>query len=166
MILSLPSEHGLKMGASTMATVKDLLNRKGNYVACAGKGITVLQATQKMNEHRIGALVILENDKVAGIFTERDILVRVVAAGLDPAKTPVEKVMTTSLAVCVPETSLDECKAVMTEKRIRHLPVVDGHQLLGIVTSGDILYQEQMKGEQTIRYLKEYIQGPYSNSEG
>jgi CBS domain-containing protein len=147
-----------------MATVKEILDKKGSFVACVEKGVTVLEATKMMNEKRIGALVICDKDKVAGIFTERDILVRVVAAQIDPATTPVEKVMTTTLACCMPETTLDECKEIMTEKRIRHLPVVKDQKLLGIITSGDVLYQEKKKGQQTIQYLKEYIQGPFPDS--
>jgi CBS domain-containing protein len=147
-----------------MATVKDILDKKGAFVACAEKEVTVLEATKLMNEKRIGALVICDKDKVVGIFTERDILVRVVAAQIDPANTPVEEVMSSPLACCLPETTLDECKDVMTDKRIRHLPVVKDKKLLGIITSGDILSQEKKKGQQTIQYLKEYIQGPFPDS--
>lgn len=147
-----------------MATVKDILDKKGSFVACMEKDATVLEAIRLMNTRRIGALVICDKERVVGIFTERDILARVVGAELDPAKTLVKDVMTSDLACAVPETTFEECREVMTAKRIRHLPVVQEHKLLGIVTSGDILYQERKKEQQTIKYLKEYIHGPYTNS--
>lgn len=147
-----------------MVTVQDILDRKGSFVACMDSGASVLEATRLMNERRIGALVICENENVVGIFSERDVLSRVVAEERDPRTTKVGKVMTHPLACCVPETSLEECKEVMTAKRIRHLPVVKDHELLGIITSGDVLYLEKKKGQETIKYLKEYIHGPYSPS--
>jgi len=147
-----------------MNTVKEILERKGSAVCCIGRKASVLEAVQEMNAHRIGAIVVNDGDRIVGIFTERDVLTRVVAQGLDPANTPVEKVMTSQLACCMPETPLEECKSVMTEKRIRHLPVVKDHRLLGIITSGDILFGEKHREQQTIKYLKEYIHGPYAAS--
>ena len=147
-----------------MTTVADILKRKGSEVACMDKKKTVLDATIEMNKRRIGALVILDGDHVAGIISERDILTRIVAAKADPSATRIEQVMTSPIAICLPETTIEECKNVMTEKRIRHLPVVKNHKLMGIITSGDILYQERTKTKETIKYLEEYIQGPYSTS--
>jgi len=146
-----------------MTTVKDVLDRKGSFVAYVNKSSTVLDATQEMNARRIGAVVVCDDSKVVGIFTERDILVRVVGGQLDPSTTLVGDVMTAPVACCVPDTTVEECRTVMTEKRIRHMPVVDENQLLGIVTSGDIMAQEKSRSQQTIKYLKEYIYGPYSH---
>jgi CBS domain-containing protein len=142
-----------------MANVKDILEKKGANVTTTTPSVTVLEATQAMNAHRVGALVVTEGDRVVGVFTERDVLTRVVAAGLDPTATRVEDVMTTPVAYCTLDTSLDDCKAIFTEKRIRHLPVMDGDKLAGIVTSGDLLAYEAKSHEQTIRYLEEYIHG-------
>lgn len=147
-----------------MATVADILKRKGSSVVCMDKSETVLKATVEMNNRRIGGLVVLDKDRVVGIITERDVLTRIVAAKADPATTKIEQVMTSPIACCAPETTIEECGAVITEKRIRHLPVVKDGQLLGIITSGDILYQERRKTDETIKYLEEYIHGPYTNT--
>lgn len=140
-----------------MLTVQQILDRKGNQVISIEEQATVRDAAAKMNQHRIGALVVLRGDKVVGIFTERDILTRVVAEGRDPAATPVGDVMTTPVACCQPDTRLAECRTVMTQKRIRHLPVVIGNRLVGIISSGDILAQETAEQQRTIQYLHEYL---------
>ena len=97
---------------------------------------------------------------MAGIITERDILRRVVAAERNPALTAVREVMTASVACCRRETSLDECRSVMTSKRIRHLPVVDEHGVCGIVTIGDLMAHEVDEHQATIEHLNGYIFGP------
>ena len=142
-----------------MGTVQDILHRKGSAVHSIGATGLVLEAARQMNDLGVGGLVVVDGELAVGMFTERDILRRVVAARLDPATTSVRDVMTTPIAVCRPGTSIAECRAVMTEKRIRHLPVVDGEQLLGIVTIGDILAHEIGEHETTIEYLNSYIFG-------
>jgi CBS domain-containing protein len=94
-----------------------------------------------------------------GIITERDILRRVVAAERNPSLTPIRDVMTAPVACCKPETTLLECRSVMTDKRIRHLPVVDEHGLRGIVTIGDLMAQEVGEHQATVEYLSSYIFG-------
>lgn len=142
-----------------MATVQVVLARKGGQVVTIGVSDTVLTAATLMNERGIGGLVVLDGDKVAGMFTERDILRRVVAKRRDPAATPVRDVMTTPVAFCRGETTLEECRAVMTDRRIRHLPVVDEKGVCGIVTIGDLMAHEVTEQEATIQYLNEYIFG-------
>jgi CBS domain-containing protein len=144
-----------------VATVQDILDMKNSSVASISKADVVLDAAKKMNDSRIGSLVVTEGDNVVGIFTERDILTRIVAAGRNPGNTPVGEVMSTPVACCRRDTTLEECRAVMTQKRIRHLPVVEEKKLLGIVTSGDILARRIDVHEETIRYLNEYIYGHY-----
>lgn len=142
-----------------MATVQAVLARKGGDVFTIGIADSVLTAATLMNERGIGGLVVLDGGRVAGMFTERDILRRVVAMRRDPASTPVREVMTSPVAFCRQETTLGECRAVMTEKRIRHLPVVDGKGVCGIVTIGDLMAHEVDDHEATIQYLNEYIFG-------
>ncbi len=142
-----------------MAIVQTILLRKGREVVTVGTDETVLAAANLMNERGIGGLVVTEGDRVSGIFTERDMLRRVVAARRDPATTRVRDVMTAPVASCRPDTTLAECRAFMTEKRIRHLPVVDDKGLCGIVTIGDLLAQEVGEHEATIEYLSHYIHG-------
>lgn len=142
-----------------MPTVEVVLARKGGQVVTIGAADSALMAATLMNERAIGGLVVLEAGRVAGMFTERDILRRVVAMKRDPAATPVREVMTTPVAFCRRETTLGECRAVMTEKRIRHLPVVDDKGVCGIITIGDLMAHEVTDQEATIQYLNEYIFG-------
>lgn len=144
-----------------MATVQSILNRKGARVVTIGEDATVLDAARRMNEHRIGALVVTRGDKVVGIFSERDILNRVVAAQREPSKTRVAEVMTSPVLVCAPETTRDECRAVMREKRVRHLPVVADGRLVGVVSIGDMYEAVEADQESTIQYLYEYMHGEW-----
>jgi CBS domain-containing protein len=104
--------------------------------------------------------VVVEGAKVVGIFTERDILVRVVAESRDPNRLTVGQVMTSPVVCVTPETDLQECKSIVTTRRIRHIPVVVDGELIGIVTSGDIMARESKEREVTIESLQEYIGGP------
>ena len=143
-----------------MPTVQDILSHKGNEVASVQRERSVIDAAREMNRLRIGSLVVVEGAKVVGIFTERDILVRVVAEGRDPNRLTVGQVMTAPVVCVTPETDLQECKSIVTTRRIRHIPVVVEGELLGIVTSGDIMARESMEREVTIESLQEYIGGP------
>jgi CBS domain-containing protein len=143
-----------------MPKVQDILSHKGSDVAVIESDRSVVDAAQEMNRRRIGSLVVMKGQRVVGIFTERDILVRVVAERRDPEKTPVGEVMTAPVITCIPETQLADCRAIVTNRRIRHIPVVVSGKLLGIVTSGDILAHESMEREVTIDSLAEYIGGP------
>lgn len=140
-----------------MTTVQTILDKKGTFVATIGPDDTVLTAARRMNDRRIGALMVMDGDKVKGIFTERDILTRVVAEQRDPAATRVGDVMTTEMAVCPAETPLADCRAQMTSRRIRHLPIVEGDRLLGIITSGDIMAHESAEQQETIEHLNQYV---------
>ncbi len=143
-----------------MAKVSDLLARKGSHVFTVGPEASVLQAALLMNEHRIGALVVVETGRVVGIFTERDVLQRVVAGQRDPSSTRVSEVMTTEVACCSPDTSLEEARGAMKNRRIRHLPVVDSELALrGLISIGDLNAQATAEQEHTIHLLQEYLHG-------
>ncbi len=140
-----------------MPTAQDILANKSAEVAIIGEEATVMEAAKIMSDRRIGSLVVGRRENVVGIFTERDVLNRVVARHLDPSETIVKEVMTTPVACCQPTTKLAECRSVMTEKRIRHLPVVKENRLLGMISSGDILALEAGEQQRTIEYLYEYL---------
>ena len=145
-----------------MATVQDLLREKGSTtVYSIDKASSVLDAAKEMNIHKVGALVITDDDKrVLGIFTERDVLQRVVAVQLDPAKVLVGDVMTKEIACCRIDTVIEEAKSVMKTKRIRHLPVVGNDMLLeGMISIGDLNAYHTNSQEVTIQYLHEYLYG-------
>jgi len=143
-----------------MSTVHSILCRKGAEVLTIDADQSVLAAAERMNERGIGGLVVVEGERMVGIVTERDILRRVVAAERDPALTPVREVMTSPVACCRRDTNLAECRAVMTNQRIRHLPVIDERGLCGIVTIGDLMAHEVSEQEATIEHLHGYIFGP------
>ena len=144
-----------------MHTVMSILKAKGQQVESISDDATVLKAAETMNQRHIGALVVTRGEKVVGIFTERDILNRIVAKHRDPSGTIVRDVMTAPVACCTPETSRTECRNVMKNRRIRHLPVVEDDRLVGIVSIGDILQDEGEEQEETIRYLYEYMHGEW-----
>jgi CBS domain-containing protein len=108
-------------------------------VHAVGRNTPVSECVQKMIELNIGALLIMEGDELLGIFSERDCLVRVVGAGLDPGETLVRDVMTPDPRCVTPQTSLHEAMNIVSNYRIRHLPVIDGGQVLGMVSSGDLM---------------------------
>ncbi|MDH3584518.1 MAG: CBS domain-containing protein [Phycisphaerae bacterium] len=143
-----------------MAHVHDILLEKGDEVYTIGEGATVLEATQLMNRHKIGSLVVVRDEHVVGVFTERDVLRRVVAEHLDPETTRVRNVMTSKVVCCTPENTLNEVRSMMKRRKIRHLPVVDGGgDLVGVLSIGDLNAWSIHDGEVTIQYLHEYIYG-------
>ncbi|HAI11844.1 MAG TPA: histidine kinase [Phycisphaerales bacterium] len=143
-----------------MPNVASILAEKGSKVLTISKGATVLEAARMMNENKCGSLLVTEDTQLLGIITERDVLSRVVAAERDPAATPVLAVMTQEIAVCTAETSIEEARTVMRNRRIRHLPVVDGHdQLVGVVSIGDLNAYRLEGQEKTIHLLHEYLYG-------
>lgn len=144
-----------------MPNVQHILTRKGRGVINIDEDATALDAAKRMNDHRIGALVVTRGEKVVGIFTERDVLCRIVAPQRDPAATRVDEVMTTPVLVCSPQTTRDEVRAVMREKRVRHLPVVDAGRLVGMVSLGDVNEAVADDQAQTIQYLHEYLYGEW-----
>jgi len=143
-----------------MATVNDILAVKGSHVLSIGPDATVLMAATLMNDHRVGCLVVLDQGRVSGIFTERDVLRRVVGEQRDPARTLVSEVMTAEVVCCQPETELEEVRGAIMNRRIRHLPVVDHEgRLLGLVSIGDLNARLAASQEQTIHLLQEYLAG-------
>ena len=141
-----------------MAAVKDVLARKGRSVVTVSGDTTVLDASIEMTERGIGAVLIVdEAGAVAGIFTERDVLRRVVAERRDPAATRLRDVMSTAVITCSPGTTLEECGAVMTARRIRHLPVIGDGALVGVLSSGDVLAYRADEQQTTIEQLQSYV---------
>ncbi len=140
-----------------MASVKELLTRKKGDLLVVSPETTVLEAAELMNTHGTGSVLVTENDCLVGIFTERDLMRRVVAAHRDPAATPLRDVMTTSLVTCTPEATTNDCGALMSERRIRHLPVVEQDKVQGVVTTGDLLAHELREKEAAIQQLEAFV---------
>ncbi|MDH3456765.1 MAG: CBS domain-containing protein [Gemmatimonadota bacterium] len=140
-----------------MATVQDIVGPKGRSVVSIVADDSVLTAARLMNNRGIGCVVVLEDDELVGIFTERDILRRLVAERRDPATTTIREVMTAPVITCRPEAKIEECAALITERRIRHIPVIDDDGLCGMITSGDILAHQVGEQADTIQYLNNYM---------
>jgi len=143
-----------------MTTVHEILAAKGPEVQSIHPEATVYEAAVRMNEVRIGSLVVLHEGRLSGIITERDILMRVVAERRDPAQTRVSDVMTAEVVCGRPHTSLEEARGVMKNRRVRHLPITDEQgRLLGVVSIGDLNAHQETTQERTIHLLHEYIYG-------
>lgn len=143
-----------------MPTVHEVLLAKGSEIYTIRPEATVLDATRRMNQHKIGALVVMQDNQVVGIVTERDVLQRIVAEQRDPASVPVSDVMTTDVICAEPDTDLEDAANIMKTRRIRHLPVCDSHgNLLGMISIGDLNAQHASAQEQTIHFLSDYIYG-------
>ena len=143
-----------------MPTVSDILQTKGSAVHNIDPNATVLEAIQKMNQHKLGALVVMAGGRVAGMFTERDVLVRVVGELRNPAETKVGEVMTSEVICVPPQTDIDEIGAIMQQRRIRHIPVCDEDGTLhGMISIGDVNAQYASNAEQHIHFLNDYIYG-------
>jgi CBS domain-containing protein len=141
-----------------MSTVKQLLQKKGTEVYSVTLKSTVQQALSLMSEKGCGALLVLEGDNLAGIFSERDFARKVLSesCALDE---PVERYMTSEVYAVTPETSIDECMALMTTKKFRHLPVLEGKKLAGVISIGDIVKDVIANKDILIRSLENYIVG-------
>jgi CBS domain-containing protein len=143
-----------------MGHVSDILEGKGTDVLGTEASATVYDAVAKMVEGNVGALLVYEGEMLAGIVTERDYLRRVAVEGRNERTTPVREIMTRELVYVGPEASIDECMAVMTERRIRHLPVLgEERTVLGIVSIGDVVKFQSKEQSVQIRFLTEFISG-------
>ena len=143
-----------------MPSVQDVLSTKGGQVHSVSPNTTALDAIHKMNQHKIGALLVIDKGKVVGMFTERDVLRRVVGEERQPASVTVGEVMTEDVICVSPATDLDEVSTIMKNRKIRHIPVCDDDgQLHGMVSIGDVNAYHASNQEAQIHFLSEYIYG-------
>ena len=144
-----------------MDKVKRLLDEKGQEIYSVPPEETVWEAVRTMAGQHIGAILVIEESQLVGIFSERDLLVRVLLTGLDPTTTPIKAVMSSDIVYVTPDTSISEAMAVMTQRRCRHLPVMEGKELRGMVSIGDCTRWVSRDQNYTIHHLQEYIHGKY-----
>lgn len=142
--------------------ISAILERKGPAVHAVSSTYTIAQAVDEMNRHRIGSIVVLEGNRLAGIFTERDVLRRVVGAGIDPTIIRVADVMTTQLITITPDTTIEETMHIFAEKRCRHLPVLVNGNMIGLISIGDISRWIADAHRAEAEHLKNYIAGGFS----
>jgi len=143
-----------------MPIVQDILAVKGSMVHTIDPSATVLAAIHYMNHHKLGALIVMNDGKVMGIFTERDVLRRVLGEQREPNSTFVSEVMTTDVICVAPETDLDDVSSIMQQKRIRHIPVCAGEgRIRGMISIGDLNAYHSTNQEAHIHFLSDYIYG-------
>ncbi len=142
-----------------MTTAHDILKHKGYAVHAVRPDDTVLAALGIMAKHDIGAVLVMEGAELVGILTERDYARKVALAGRTSKDSPVRDIMTPELVWVAPHRTIDECMALMTERRVRHLPVVENRRVIGVVSIGDLVKSTIDEQEFTIRELKNYIAG-------
>ena len=136
-----------------------ILEEKSGEVLQIDGGATVFEAITKMVDANVGSLLVTEDGEIVGIMTERDYLRRVTLQGRTDKETPVRDIMSSPLVVATPETLIDECMAMMTDRRIRHLPVVDDGAVVGVVSIGDLVKFRAKEQAFEIKYLTDYITG-------
>jgi CBS domain-containing protein len=142
-----------------MHTVREILQKKGMNVRSVAPQDSVLRALEVMAEHEIGGVVVLDGDKLVGILTERDYARRVVLLGRASRELPVMEIMTKDVVCVTPERTIEECMALMTEKRVRHLPVLEQNMVIGVISIGDVVKATIAEREFEIAQLQSYISG-------
>jgi CBS domain-containing protein len=140
-----------------MLTVRHLLDQKPHVLRSIEPEAPVLDAIRSMAENHVGALVVLQQEKLLGIVSERDYARKVILLGRSSAHTPVREIMTSPVITVTPLSTLDECMRVVTQQRVRYLPVVDGARVVGIVSIGDLIKAVIEEQQHTIEQLESYI---------
>ncbi|MBW9267602.1 MAG: CBS domain-containing protein [Candidatus Thiodiazotropha sp. (ex. Lucinisca nassula)] len=140
-----------------MLTVNQLLQRKGYDIETIDPNASVFEALQSMADKEIGSLVVMKDKKIVGLFSERDYARNIILKGRTSKETRVKEIMSSQVLVVNPEQTTEECMAIMTEKRIRHLPVMKDNELVGIISIGDlvkaIIEEQQFVIEQLVSYI-------------
>ncbi len=140
-----------------MNRLAEILEDKGAGVLEIDADASVFEAVERMVENNVGSLLVTEGGEITGIVTERDYLRRVTLEGREERETPVREIMSSPLIVVTPETTIDECMALMTDRRIRHLPVVEDGTVVGLVSIGDLVKFQSRQQTFEIQYLTHYI---------
>jgi CBS domain-containing protein len=140
-----------------MTTVRELLDRKGPAVHSVEPEDPVLEAIQLMADHHVGALLVMRAGELVGIVSERDYARKVILLGRSSHETPVWQIMSSPVVTVTPEQTLTDCMRLMTERRLRHLPVVQKGTVVGVISIGDLIKAVMEEQQQTIEQLESYI---------
>jgi CBS domain-containing protein len=140
-----------------MTLVSQILQSKGNHTWTIAPNATVFDALTSMAEKDIGALLVIKNDEVVGIFSERDYARKIILHGKSSKDTEVQEIMISEVLCISPDQSVNKCMALMTEKRIRHIPVLDNGRLVGVVSIGDVVKAIIAEQQIIINHLEDYI---------
>jgi len=140
-----------------METAAQLLRHKGGGIHSVTPDAPVLDAIRLMAEHSVGALLVMEGQRLVGVVSERDYARKVILRGFASSETPVRQIMSSPVMTVRPEQTVRECMQIMSEKRFRHLPVVDGEKVVGVLSIGDLVRSVLAEQQQTIEELERYI---------
>ena len=140
-----------------MKTVKQLVEEKPHKLLSIAPSMSVFEALQKMAEFDVGALVILDEGRLVGIFSERDYARKLILHGKSSKETRIEEIMTTRVVCIGPDRSAEECMALMTDKRVRHLPVLEDKKVVAVISIGDVVREMIEDQKHTIEQLEQYI---------
>ena len=142
-------------------TIRELMKRKSQEIWSINPESSVYRAIELMADKHIGALLVMEGDKLVGIISERDYARKVILKGRSSKDTQVHEIMTTPVIFVQPQQSVDECMRIMTDNRIRHLPVLENEKVTGIVSIGDLVNWIMSAQDHTIQQLQNYVTGKY-----
>lgn len=142
-----------------MISVRHILEGKGNNVWSVTPDTTVFDALKLMSEKNLGAVLVQHEGHLDGIFSERDYARKIILKGKSSKETSVEEIMTAHVVTVEPKHSIEECMTLMTTQRVRHLPVVDGGKVVGVISIGDVVKSIISDQEETIKHLENYITG-------
>lgn len=142
-----------------MGTVRNILEEKGNAVVAVAPSITAFEALEVMRDRNVGGLLITEEEKLVGIFTERDYARKVILKGKTSKEMKVSELMTPNPITVTPDTTIEDCMGLMTNKFIRHLPVMDDDNIVGVISIGDVVRFIIEEQRYIIEHLEHYITG-------
>jgi CBS domain-containing protein len=142
-----------------MRNVSQIMERKGSQVVAVARQAPVLEAIRIMAEHHIGAVLVMDGDQLLGFLSERDYARKVILQGRSSHDTAVAVIMSSPVVCVGPHDSVAECMSIMTEKHIRHLPVIEGERVIGVISIGDLVKETIEEQKQEISLLQQYIAG-------
>lgn len=157
------SYPNLTPGGTMQSNVRKILEMKGDQIISAQSTTVIDDIVRVMNDNHIGAIVIMEGETVVGILTERDLLKKLLAVHKDPSVVTAGEIMTDQIVIATADRTCEECLTIMLNHHVRHLPVYDGKDLIGIISIGDIMKRLVTDRTTEVEYLQEYIAGPYAS---
>ena len=140
-----------------MRQVKHLLDRKGSDIFAIAPEVPVLEAIKHMAEQGVGALLVMRGEQLVGVVSERDYARKIILQGRSSAQTPVSEVMSSPVLTVTPDTDVFDCMRLCTDSRVRHLPVVEGHRVIGVISIGDLVKEVISAQAEQIEQLQRYI---------